>query len=92
MYVADIAILQSCEDAELEHPSLPSGDDQSSGYESFVRLNELTSECGSGGEFDSPSGSEISSEKSHGAASCLASTPCIGKHVYLWHFLCSALN
>ncbi|XP_014288523.1 FHIP family protein AGAP011705 isoform X2 [Halyomorpha halys] len=76
--IIDISALQISEDNELEHPSLPLADDQSSGYESFARINEITSECGSGGEFDSPNGSEISSEKCHGNVSCLPSAPCIG--------------
>uniref|UniRef100_A0A146LRN8 UPF0518 protein AGAP011705 n=1 Tax=Lygus hesperus TaxID=30085 RepID=A0A146LRN8_LYGHE len=64
-----------------DHPSLPSADDVSSGYESFARPGEIISEYGSGGEFDSPSSESETSNDGRNANTALQnfpSSPCIG--------------
>ncbi|KAF6215997.1 hypothetical protein GE061_000334 [Apolygus lucorum] len=64
-----------------DHPSLPSADDVSSGYESFAKPGEIVSEYGSGGEFDSPSSESETSNDGRNANPALQnfpSSPCIG--------------
>ncbi|KAL1110121.1 hypothetical protein AAG570_008198 [Ranatra chinensis] len=70
-------MVHTCIESEAEH-SLPSADDGSSGYESFARMGEMASESGSGGECDSPSGSEICNDLKPNIISCFNTTPTIG--------------